>query len=268
MSCIVESLESRTMFSVKLVAGVLTITGTAGKDQFGVDQTATSIIVADGMRKTKKSFPLSKVRTIHMFGREGNDMLLQTDRVTRPGKLNGGPGNDLLQGGRGRNQFLGGGGTDGVSYATRTENLTLTLDGRANDGRARENDTIGNDIGIVMGGKGHDRIVGRNQMQGFFGGPGNDTLIGGAREDALVGNAGDDVLLGNAGTDVLMGNEGDDVLDGGAGVDTLLGDTGRDTIRSRDNARDMIDGGLDPTIYDRDEVLDTLPRAPRRGVKM
>jgi Ca2+-binding RTX toxin-like protein len=269
MTGFVENLESRVLFSAKLQAGVLTITGTSGKDLLGVDQTATSIIVADGMSKTRKTFPLAKVKTINMFGLGGNDMLLQTDRVTRPGKLDGGAGNDLLQGGRGRNHFVGGGGTNGVSYATRTENLTLTLDGRANDGRAGENDLIGDDISIVMGGEGHDRIVGRNhKVQALFGGPGNDSLTGGTGHDMLVGADGDDVLRGGAGADALLGGAGDDILDGGRGVDSIAGEAGRDTIRSRDNERDVIDGGLDPTIYDRDETLDLLPRSPRSGVKM
>jgi Ca2+-binding RTX toxin-like protein len=269
MTALLETLESRTLYTAALnAAGVLTIIGTANRDLLSVDQTATSIIVSDEVRHTRQTFPAAKVKVINMAGLGGNDMLVQADRVTRPGKLDGGPGNDFLQGGRGRNQFVSGGGNDGISYMTRAENLNITLDGRANDGAAGENDTIGSGFGIVFGGKGNDRIVGCNQTQGLFGNDGNDTLVGAANHDLLVGGNGDDVLIGNASDDALSGGPGDDVLDGGTGMDTLAGEAGRDTIRSRDNQRDQIDGGLDPTIYDRDEVLDTLPRSPRSGVKM
>jgi Ca2+-binding RTX toxin-like protein len=268
MNCTLENLESRTLFAITLKAGVLTYMGSDAKDQVVIDQTATAITVQYGVAGTKKSFPLAKVKTINMFGLGGNDLLTQRARVTRPGKVDGGAGDDLVMGGRGRNVLIGGAGKDMVGYVERTEDLTLTLDGRANDGRAGENDIIGNDIEMVMGGRGDDRIIGGNhKIQALFGGPGNDTLVGGSGQDVLVGADGNDSLLGGANSDILMGGAGDDVLDGGAGEDLLKGENGRDTIRSRDNVRDVIDGGLDPTIYDRD-TLDILPTAPRRGVKM
>ena len=105
MTCSLESLESRMLNSVTLnAAGVLTYMGTDAKDQVVVDQTATAITVQYGVAGTKKSFPLAKVKTINMVGLGGNDLLIQMARVARPGKLDGGAGNDMVMGGRGRNQ--------------------------------------------------------------------------------------------------------------------------------------------------------------------
>src|SRR5207248_5954228 len=70
----------------------------------------------------------------HLWGQGGNDALI------------GGAGRDQLNGGAGSDIFQGGGGTDIVTYADRYDNLKLTLDGKANDGAAHENDNIGNDI--------------------------------------------------------------------------------------------------------------------------
>ena len=109
--------------------------------------------------------------------------------------LDGGDGNDVLQGdgGNQNDQLLGDDGT--VAYTQQGDDL-------------------------LDGGDGDDLLLG---------GGGADTLIGGEGNDELSGdyvntsgpNEGDDVLDGGGGDDLLFGGAGDDVLAGGADDDFL-----------------------------------------------
>ena len=68
--------------------------------------------------------------------------------------LDGGPGDDYLEGiayveegmTHGTDTYVGGGGYDTVTYEGRTEDLSLSPDGVANDGAAGERDDIGTDV--------------------------------------------------------------------------------------------------------------------------
>jgi len=126
--------------------------------------------------------------------------------------LDGGNGNDTVSGGAGNDRILngktsngadslsGGDGIDVVSYAQRTEAVTVTLDGTANDGQASEGDNVSADVEAVIGGKGADQLTGTDGPQ---------TLSGGAGNDNLDGQGGADILNGGAGTDTC----GQDPLD-------------------------------------------------------
>ena len=156
------------------------------------------------------------------YGGGGNDTLSGGTAVDA---LFGGPGNDTFLAsevpedwGWGYrwvtyygDYYNGGGGNDTVDYSQRNEwfdDLTVSLDGVANDGRLAgesweaEGDNVDADVENVIGG-------GRN-----------DVLSGSAGNNRLVGNGGDDRLLGGGGNDVLDGGEGRDWLYGGPGTDT------------------------------------------------
>ena len=139
--------------------------------------------------------------------------------------LNGGAANadcsldaDVLEGGAGDDTFdqgsaadcgdsmAGGADTDVVSYASRTNDLALSIDSKAFDGETDENDNIKTDIEKVVGGAGNDTITG---------GSGDDTLDGGAGDDILNGGAGDDTFLEGSAT------SGADIFNGGSGFDTV-----------------------------------------------
>ncbi|HEX8102051.1 MAG TPA: calcium-binding protein [Solirubrobacteraceae bacterium] len=81
-----------------------------------------------------------------LAGRMGNDT------------IDGGPGNDTLleffvnQNGVGADTLIGGDGRDTINYGDRADDLSLTLDGQANDGAPGEGDN-------VDGGPGRDRLV-------------------------------------------------------------------------------------------------------------
>jgi Ca2+-binding RTX toxin-like protein len=105
----------------------------------------------------------------------------------------------------GRDDYFGGPGFDTVDFRYSTVNLTVRLDGLANDGEAAERDNVRGDVEAVIGGTGDDLLVGNDA---------DNTLIGGDGDDRIIGNGGNDTLLGGAGLDKLSGGDGRDLLDG------------------------------------------------------
>jgi Ca2+-binding RTX toxin-like protein len=154
--------------------------------------------------------------------------------------LNGGAGNDTFNEGaaaNGSDQFNGGAGSDTVSYALRTNALTIDIEptsGTADDdGESGENDEVVDDIEVVIGGAGNDSITCADTDCTLTGGAGDDTLNGGDGNDTLNGGAGDDTLVGGDGNDTLNGGDGDDVFDEGSasnGGDVMNGGAGVDVV--------------------------------------
>jgi Ca2+-binding RTX toxin-like protein len=128
-------------------------------------------------------------------------------------QLDGGSGNDFLIGGSiniqgpdGADVFKGGDGTtDYADYGWRTSNLSLTLDGKANDGAAGEGDFILSDVENLLAGRGNDLLQGNAAANYLAGGGGNDTMKGGTNDDIIVANYTKDkkadAVFGNAGND-------------------------------------------------------------------
>ena len=154
-------------------------------------------------------------------GGGGNDVICAgggTDDID-PGDgtdlIYGEGGNDTLNEGanpQGADTFIGGPGTDTVTYTNRTGNVTVTLDGKANDGEKKEGDNI--------------------DAENIVGGNGNDKLTGDGIANVLTGQLGKDTLSGAGGADTLHGSdtvEKNDSLDCGkddAVTDTFDVDTG------------------------------------------
>lgn len=146
-----------------------------------------------------------------VFGMGGNDQLVAGYYT---GLLDGGDGDDILDG-RGSRYLsqLNGGAGDDILY---TANDPFT---------------------VANGGDGNDTIYSASETHG---GDGNDTIVLSASpytsSGVVSGDAGDDSITGNYGDDVLSGNSGADTIDGGAGNDVLnsadgdpwqiVGDTG------------------------------------------
>jgi protocatechuate 3,4-dioxygenase beta subunit len=205
-----------------------------------------------------------KVCTI--IGTIGNDRLLGTrfadvicglggnDTVDGGGgndTVDGNDGDDTLTGSTGNDALIGGTGTDTASYAERTTPVTVTLDGRPNDGVPGESDTVGTDVEGVTGGSGNDTITGGNGHDRINGGPGNDTVDGGPANDTITGGTGNDGVRGGTGNDGLHGNGGDDTLTGDDGDDTLHGNEGNDRLDGG-RGRDVADGGAGRNVCTRD----------------
>ena len=183
-------------------------------------------------------------------GGDGVDTLGRPNRDDC-GVLDGGAGPDVLRGG------------GLVSYESRSDAVTVTLDGIANDGAAGEGDQVQNPL-AVYGGSAGDNLTGGPSGERLHGGPGNDRLLGGAGGDYVTGEGGADWVDGQDGDDFVRADDyGDtsfvgDVLIGGAGIDRIWGGYGNDDVRVRDGAQDEVScaGGSDRLTAD---AVDSAP---------
>jgi len=144
---IIESLESRTLLSVSLDSGVLSISGTDNADKIAIRAISdTQIRVFDNKQITY--FNKADVSGISVDARGGNDRV-EIVRVSLHGGIDlpttvlGGSGNDTLSGSSGNDSLVGGDGND-----------------------------------LLLGGRGDDTLLGE---------AGNDRLIGAEGDDVLRG---------------------------------------------------------------------------------
>jgi Ca2+-binding RTX toxin-like protein len=188
----------------------------------------------------------------NIIGTNHNDVL--TGSATS-NHIDGLGGNDLIDGGPGADLIDSGLGTDTVSYADRTADLSVRLDGLANDGQTGEADNLLR-VESITGGSGNDVLVGDLFRNVLVGGPGNDSIAGLGQDDVLAGGPGRDILDAGPGTDTVtyadhtgpvtasldgiandgQAGEGDNVLNaeniiGGSGNDTLTGNAGPNILR-------------------------------------
>jgi Ca2+-binding RTX toxin-like protein len=165
-------------------------------------------------------------------GDAGNDVVGGSNL---PATLNGGSGNDRLVNGDQDQTFNGGTGADTVDYSQGGYNVTVSIDGAANDGPFASHDNVQTDVEHIQGS------------------PGNDVLTGTVNGATTVNN-----LYGGGGDDVLNGNDGDDMLDGQGGADEYNGGAGFDTAnysaRSADVQVTLNDSGFDGEVGERDNV--------------
>lgn len=191
--------------------------------------------------------------------------------------IDGGGGNDVIDGGFGPDALSGGAGVDTVTYESRAEGVSATIDGAANDGtdtsatdflvgdfdpRSKLGDSIEGDVENIIGTAHNDVLRGSgaaNRLEGgdgddfIDGGGGHDTILAGPGNDAAVGGNGNDLLLGGDGADVLDGENGDDdvraedggvpglpeIVKGGAGADALSGGAGHDVLDYSDATKPL-----------------------------
>ncbi|MDB5321032.1 MAG: Hemolysin-type calcium-binding region [Phycisphaerales bacterium] len=178
----IESLENRCLLSATLSAGVLSVTGTAGKDDIHVDASHKDLKVS--VNGVKQSFKLADVKSLVVNGLAGNDKI-NLDHVPLGATINGGDGNDRIIGTDNADTITGGAGNDWIFARGGAD--------------------------VVNGGDGNDVLIG---------GAGNDTVHGDAGNDRIDGSTGDDQIFGDAGNDTLSGGPGKDKVDGGAGMDS------------------------------------------------
>lgn len=126
----------------------------------------------------------------------------------------------------GNDEITGGGGTyDLVSYAARTQGVTVTAAGGIDDGQLGEFDAVGKsgpDIEAIYGGNGDDHLSGTDSKDDLRGLLGHDTLIGLGNNDQLRGGNGQDTIDGGFGADAIHGNGNPDTIDGGPDADRIF----------------------------------------------
>jgi Ca2+-binding RTX toxin-like protein len=182
-------------------------------------------------------------------GGPGDDVL---DGGAAGGYLRGGDGEDLLQGGKTVTWFYGGPGNDTMTGTDETDRFTGgsgadSIDGRGEiDFEFAEGDVVSyadhgapvtvdlSDPSAPVGAKGEGDTIAN--VESAIGGDGDDRLT--ARKDtsstgyesALDGSGGDDLIRGGPGRDRLYGDDGDDSVRGGGGDDRVSGGPGHDTL--------------------------------------
>jgi Ca2+-binding RTX toxin-like protein len=205
-------------------------------------------------------------QAIGLFGEGDNDILIGGEGIFNT--FVGGPGDDLMIGGKtlDRYFFTGGGlGSDTIIDLSDGNNDTLIF-----------TDTDGSGIGDFIGPVNVNLSLTALQVVN----PGNLTLtlavqdcvdhvIGSIYDDVITGNAwgnilfggfnlngqsGNDILTGLAGNDILHGNEGDDILDGSTGNDVLDCGDGND-VGFGGSGDDQIDGGTGDDLLFGDTLL-------------
>jgi Ca2+-binding RTX toxin-like protein len=193
------------------------------------------------------------------------------DRYVEINNLIGSDNDDRLEGNANGNSFVGGDGTDTVTYEHSLTGVTASLLSFGTQG-----DAIGDSYSSIenlTGGAGNDNLIGNDGVNQLKGGAGDDTLQGGAKPllgpgDTLSGGDGSDMasyslaiaavkaslenpgdnsgdaagdsyvsiegLIGSIYNDTLEGDAiKDDRLEGGAGADILTGGGGSDTVSYR-----------------------------------
>jgi Ca2+-binding RTX toxin-like protein len=146
------------------------VVGGAGDDQLTGSAGANTLIGGGGRDR--------------LAGRDGVDLLqggANADVLEGgPGQdiLAGGDGNDSLDGGISSDTLDGGAGEDQAVYSARREPVTVTLDGKPDDGARGENDRIKTNVEGVAGGAGRDRLDTSDGVAGDVScGPGRDDLV-------------------------------------------------------------------------------------------
>jgi Ca2+-binding RTX toxin-like protein len=191
-------------------SGTLTITGTPYVDEIIVDHPTFANVAAQ--------FPdAPRVRRVVIDAGAGDDVVEM--RVSLPGTIIGGKGDDHIQGGARAELISGGAGND-----------------------------------TVDAGSGDDTVEGMAGDDNLTGSAGADVLLGGDGADQLWGGSGADTIRGGAGNDLCAGHDGNDLLYGDAGRDGLDGGAGHDRFKSGgDGAVDLIHTG---PAGERDRLLD------------
>ena len=229
-----ESLNSRTLPSATLANGVLTVTGTDGRDQIVVREHHDTISVK-GMQidvggVLQSSVPASAVTSVAVNALGGNDRVdVRTLKVGAA--VDGGAGNDVILGGAGDDSLTGGDGNDILSGGAGDDSLDGGAGNDSESGQAGNDDLAGDDgKDSLNGGAGDDSLDGGAGNDAIHGGAGNDDLNGEAGNDRLFGESGDDSLQGGTGDDQASGGSGDDMTHGGLGDDTCDGGSGNDDV--------------------------------------
>ncbi len=234
-------------------------TGTSGADKLTYNINVAGGVTLTGLTGTAAGYagtfngPTTNDGAFTLIERfEFNDNVGGNDNITvgdNADTLNGGAGNDTLNGAGGADVIVTGTGSDSVDGGAGNDTVTGTLDGTDNLFGGADTDLLviaGGATAMVMGAStivagaatiNHSLferfdITGSTQGDEIATGTGDDTIDGGAGDDEIEAGAGADEITTGTGSDTVDGAAGDDVItvtldgidsiDGGDDTDTLV----------------------------------------------
>ena len=195
-----------------------------------------------------------------VLGMGGNDTLIAGYNTSI---LDGGDGNDILDGRAGQylQQANGGAGNDTIytNYTTVANggdgDDTIYSAGQAHGGNGNDTIIMGTGYGVgsaAYGDAGSDQITGSNGADYIDGGDDDDILHGSAGADTIEGGAGNDIIRGDLGDDQLVGGAGNDIFQFGQadGNDTIVDFTAGDTLQisGYTSAQSITQSGADVVV--------------------
>jgi len=204
----------------------------------------------------------------------GARTLLSVDGGAGDDTINGSDGPDLILGGEGNDALNGGAGDDRIVGDRGTD----TMDGGTGDDTLVWNNGDGTDV--MNGGDGRDDVevngapaagdiftvqpngsrikfdrtnlvpfsldIGSSETMHANGLGGDDAItVGdvGSYSVTASGGSGNDTLTGGGASDRFLGGSGNDTINPGGGLDFVSGDDGDDSVNVRDNTADVALGG-------------------------
>lgn len=196
--------------------------------------------------------PLGNLSTgLLVEGGGGNNRL---DGTTGDDTLDGGAGNDTLTGGAGADQLIGGAGDDAASYAGATAGVVADL----KTPQTNTGDAAGDSY------DGIEDLIGTRYADTLSGNGGRNRIWGGHGNDVITARGGDDRLRGEGGSDLIAGDQGNDRIWAGTGYDTVLGGDGDDTIYGGRSGDTLIGGaGADQLFGGKGRDFVSYSDAPR-----
>lgn len=208
---------------------IITLTQVPGTAGFEATARLAEANVQDA-RAVRFTIP-DDVDEVVIDGGGGNDLVVIDAGVGHRVTVEGGAGDDNIQGGSGADTLRGGMDNDQITGGAGHDTIHGGTGDDVLDGQAGDDALYGEDGGDILTGG-----TGRNVL---YGGANGDTLRAseGGLGDAMFGQGGEDKLYGAGGVDVLDGGDANDEIHGGGLGDIILGGTGDDLLFG--------DGGID-----------------------
>ncbi|WP_267191151.1 putative Ig domain-containing protein [Xanthomonas dyei] len=234
-------------------AGADTMRGGSGDDAYIVDDIGDLSVEAsgEGLDTVYSTISITLAANIESLVLQGEDALSgdgnALDNVlvgdNSANRLNGGLGNDRMEGNGGDDFYVTDASGDAVIEAAgegydtierwfetnlvlsnNVESLMLATNVATGNGNSLANKIVGNAFDNRLSGlEGNDELLGMDGNDSMWGGVGVDRLFGGLGDDYLDGGTGADYLEGGAGNDVYVLDSTGDVLieSAGAGTDQV-----------------------------------------------
>ncbi|GIX50064.1 MAG: hemolysin D [Limisphaera sp.] len=212
-------------FVVDQPLDVITLRGNGGADTLDFSGTADGVTVDLAILNTAQTVHADLDLVLqdeieNAIGGDGDDILRGN---SLDNLLQGGPGNDWLEGRAGHETYV-----FDTDLAWGDETVVEQIADPGVDALDFSGTTT-RSIHLNMGLLGVFQVVNDNLRLRLVG-EGIEVVRGGALDDVIHGNGNNNWLVGGPGNDLLDGKGGDDRLDGGSGNDTLLGGAGVDRI--------------------------------------